>query len=374
MLVGVYAFLVMAAFIPATPDAATMPRWAIIALAPAITLWLPPSRLTVPHLAGFVALSWAFVSLFWSANSYDGAGEFIKLCLLGAVFGIGMRAPSLKPVYIGAALGLWVSAFVVLLERYGQIYVEPHVMQYAGLFINPNLLAEVSALVILGLVIERCWWPIIGLVPCIIIPDSRGPLLALAGIGIIALWRKSKLLMLIAGITVACLLAWWSFKTGKYISTVQRFGLLQDNLRCLNIWGYGLGSYDTVFPYCSNTSINLFFQRAEQAHNDYLQWLIELGPGAVFLFGFVAMCLWRSVNPQRYVIYCFLMEAAVGFPSYMPATAFIAALVLGYLCRDWPSLWPMLRPRRTLFHPGLHGRRTLGFPVLRFAERFGVSL
>lgn len=348
---GVYGFLVMAAFWWGMPDAATLLRWLLIGLAPAFVLWMPPSRWTVPHLVGLAALGWCALTLAWSENFYDGVGLLMRLCLLGAVFGLGSRTQNPRSLFIGCALGLWVSSLFVITEHFGVRLIEPFVMQYAGLFINPNLLAETSVLVLIGVIVYRAWWAVPGLLPSLIEPGSRGAVIALAAVASVPLWKRWP--WTTAGFVLigAAALFIWSFDGGKAISTFQRIGLLLDNLHCLTWLGSGLGSYDTIFPFHA-THIDVLRARAEHAHSDYLELLIELGPGALLFFALAACCLWKAQSPVRFVLAAFLVEASVGFPSYMPASAFIAAFAMGHLCRDWPAVLAGLHRWRNL-----HGAR-----------------
>ena len=176
---SILSFVVMAAFVYDIPSAATLPRWFVIALAPLFVLSMHPSRWTLPHLIGLLALIWAAISLLWTSNRFDGVGELLQWLFLVAVFGIGMRSPSLRPVYIGAGLGIWLSSVFVLVELFHQDgVIKPFVLQYAGLFINPNMLAEVAVLILIGALVHRLWWLVPGILPSVIIPHSRGAVLA----------------------------------------------------------------------------------------------------------------------------------------------------------------------------------------------------
>lgn len=363
-IVGTYAFFIMIMFWWGVPDASVLPRWSLVALSPALILWMPPSHITLQHLLGLCAIGWAALSLHWSANAYDGVAFVLHMAFLCAVFGLGMRVDNMRPVYIGAGLGLWLSSVSIGFEWFGYHPIQPFVMQNAGLFLNPNLLAEVTALVVVGVVIHKIWWLLPGLIPSLIMPGARGALVAVGLTGSIWLWRKSPKLTMAFAVAGLIVLVLWSIDGGKAMSTNQRLLLTMDNLRCLTFWGFGAGSYDTIFPYCAQ-SLDIMKYRPISAHNDYLQFLIELGIGAVLFFALPISCIWGAFKAERYVVIAFMVEALFGFPSYMPATAFMAALAMGHLCRDRVAVFSIFRGGRELFREGL---RRAGFrhePSLR---------
>lgn len=372
-IIGGYAFCLMVAFLWGVPDASVMPRWALIALAPFVMLWMPQGRLTNLHFLGFTALGWAALTMRWGANHYDGVGSLIHLAILGVVFGLGSRVSDMRPVYIGAGLGLWLSSLFVLTEWLGYSLVHPFLMQYAGLFLNPNLLAEVTALVCVGAILNRIWWLLPGLLPSLIMPGSRGALLGLSVALIFAFWRKAP--RLIAGAVVLGLAALtvWSFDGGKHISTMQRVLLMQDNVRCLSWFGWGIGSYDTIFPYCAQ-SIDVLHFRPIHAHSDYFEILIELGIGGILLIAMPVVSIFSSLRIERYVLVAFMAEAAVGFPSYMPATAFMAALAMGHICRDWVAVRDRFHSWRVLFRASVQYARLWNEPSLRPYRRHRLSV
>lgn len=347
-LVAFMAFGVMAAFWPDVSGAALIPRWALIGLAPMLILWMPPSRWTLAHLAGLCLLAWGAVSLAWTSNMRDGAGVLAQWCLLAAVFGLGMRVASLRLVYAAATLGLAVSSAVVLFELVYPSTIQPSGGKHAGLFFNPNMLAEVTALVLIGVIGHRIWWAVALLIPAITFPQGRGAWLALAVAGTVYLWQRSRVAALsvtLLGVCAATVLVLVGFKN---YSSVQRVDLFLDSIPALSWLGNGLGSYDTTFPYFASR-IDVFVNRPQHAHNDYLQLVLELGPGSLFAGWLLYLCLRGPLTIERYVLIAFCVEAAFDFPSYMPATGFMAALVMGHLCRGRRDLRDELHSCRTEF-------------------------
>src|ERR1700688_3719600 len=116
---GILAFLLSVAFAPVYSGAIT-PRWAVIAIGAPIALsFLKPNKLTVLHATGLALLAWAALSLAWTSNRLDGLGELLQWLFLAQVFVLGARAQSLRPVWIGLALGLGVSSLIGILQISG---------------------------------------------------------------------------------------------------------------------------------------------------------------------------------------------------------------------------------------------------------------
>ena len=138
-----------------------------------------------------------------------------------------------------------------------------------------------------------------------------------------------------------------------------RLSIWQDTLRgAQDHWltGSGLGT----FPYAFQRSAMYLPQKTvDYAHNDYLQWLLELGiPGAALLIGclgFVFITTIRSIrgtpsHPLRMYAMGALLGAGgilthawVDFPLQIPAIAALTSLLLG--CASGLAL--LASPRKT---------------------------
>jgi O-antigen ligase len=74
----------------------------------------------------------------------------------------------------------------------------------------------------------------------------------------------------------------------------MRLNITKDSLRMFSqkpIWGWGLGTFPTVYPSFRSFYTNLF---VNEAHNDYAQLLVETG-----LLGF-ALMLWFVISLYRH--------------------------------------------------------------------------
>ena len=91
------------------------------------------------------------------------------------------------------------------------------------------------------------------------------------------------------------------------------------------------------------------------AHNDYLELVYELGAVGAVLGALFAWELWGPLNSARLVLIVFAVEACFAFPSHLPATLAIAALVAGHAVRDRVVVRRVATHRRNFGNPGLAG-------------------
>jgi len=124
---------------------------------------------------------------------------------------------------------------------------------------------------------------------------------------------------------------------GHADSLGQRLGLWQDTIYGLTFWGHGIGSYYLTFPEYAE-HINTLVSRPENAHNDYLEYIYELGIGTIPLAYLVGIAWRGNSGPERYMLVGQLAISAFGFPIHMPMGQFMAALILGSCCGGWIPL------------------------------------
>ncbi len=344
---GLLGFAVAAAFWPGAMSAAIAPRWAVITLiVPVMLLALVARRrrhLTPADLVGMLLLAWATVSLSWTSNLHDGAGELLQWVFLAAVWCLGARM-DLRRIVVGFGLGIWVSSAFAIAQWADEAHLEwlwPRMDGNAGLFVNQNTFAEAGALALVAAVGWRVWWLIPGIMPALIVTESRAAKAAVIVAGIAWLWSRSRwstALLVVCGAGAIAALYALGYKHG---SNVERLAILQDIWNGANFWGYGAGSFSTTFPSLA-THIDTFTWRIEHAHNDFLEIALELGaPGLVLALGLVALAAFGA-SPARYVVIAFAVECALGFASHLPATAFLGVLCAGNACRAWRPVRELL--------------------------------
>jgi len=115
--------------------------------------------------------------------------------------------------------------------------------------------------------------------------------------------------------------------------------------------GSGGGSFYGIFPNYQGQSLQGFHQHA---HNDYLEFAVELGiPAALVLAAFVALALWSAIQIQRsrrtrlykgagfavtMTIFWAAIHSTTDFNLQIPANALtlVSILALAFICRGLP--------------------------------------
>ncbi len=125
----------------------------------------------------------------------------------------------------------------------------------------------------------------------------------------------------------------WTVASHPLASFSDRWSYYTDTMRQLTFFGHGLGSFNGLFP--SFASSDTLAVRTDHVHNDYLEAIFEIGGVAVFVWcALFAVCLRAVVSAERTVLVAVGVQMLFAFPLHLPATAFLAALCLGHLCRD----------------------------------------
>ncbi len=307
------------------------------------------------------------MSLCWTFNLYDGVRNALMFGLLALIF---CAAPlTLRQVYAAMAIGLTINSGVAIAQVYGWDFLSQANVP-AGLFFNRNFGGEIAAMVLTGVIASRLWWAIPGILPTLVLSHCRGAWLALGVAGIVLIWQYNRLAAASVGaVSAAAGATYWLGGS----SIEQRFAVWRDTWDGVTFWGRGIGAFFTTFPEHSTRLDPLVF-RPSTAHADLINLTYELGPGVLLLIGLLVYCLRAPLRAEHYVLIVFLTEGLVGFPLYLPATAFLAALVLGSLCRDRPELcWQDVRSRARVLLGAARGQRRPD-PVPSAARTGAVAL
>lgn len=365
---GVLAFVLTALVVPGLPAGATVPRFAFMAVAVwGVILW---RAIEIPAAVWWL-LAVLAVQVAVYPFIYDGIGGWLQVWLLAGVFCLGRTLTDLRPVWVGAALGLWLNSAAVVAQFWGWHEI-PQMSAHAGLFYNRNVGVETVAMVTVALVYEswrtQRWWPgwlIVGLTPTFL-AGARAPIVALSVAAITATFFQAlndryfrpvpvyrfRILMILL-LTATALAALWSQNSAALTSIEERYNLWFDTILALRPWGHGLGLFEVTFPYYQVHTNGLSI-RFDHAHNDFLQIAYEMG---VVGAGLAAVFVWCLSHCPRsaawYAVLVFLVEACFGFPLYMPVTGFLFALCAGHLFRT-----------RAGVRSGVYGVRTADSPRL----------
>jgi hypothetical protein len=352
---GVFSFLVIVAFVPWFNGGAYSPRWALIALGCAAGIWyvkIPAS--TFAHWCGAALIAFGAVSILWSSSAYDGINELLKFCFLGVVFLLVQQLPSMRPVYVGLAIGIAVNSAIVTAQYFGWQFVPQYIVP-GGLFGNKNYVAEAAAMVLLALIYERMWWHIPAVLPATFLPSAKGAIAGLIAGLVLWVWTRSRLAavaLMLCGLVAGGIL----YQRGyDGTATTERMLFYKSTIAGMTWHGNGLGSFFTHFP-SHSPEINFLVSRPIHAHNDILEMVYELGPGALFYLAFISFLMCGPFGAEKLMLICFLMEGCFAFPLHLPATAFMASLAAGRLCLDRSAVRRLAIARRAAARLGLAAR------------------
>ena len=128
-------------------------------------------------------------------------------------------------------------------------------------------------------------------------------------------------------------------------SVIERWAIWTDTIKGLTFQGHGIGSYYFLFPFVNET-FDTTLARPEHPHNELLEIWFELGTIGVFLYASMVAAAYRVADDvSRCLIAAFITIGMFEFPSHVPLTAFIGALVLGHAPMRGSSIWAEYEPR-----------------------------
>lgn len=278
---------------------------------------------------GFAFICYATISLAWTEVLNIAWFHLLQLIVLALVFVIGQNIKDLTAIFKGLALGLGVSAVVCLFQWHGYNSVYSLSNAPAGLFINPNIFSEVSAVILVSLVVIKLYWWIPVTLPGLLIVHSRAAYVGL-GVGLLfAVWKYNRYYA-IALVVLIGLIASVLYKGGFDLSSVkERFNLWADTIQGFKFFGNGVGSYEALFPYYA-THIDTEIARPRYAHNDLLQIIFEFGIGSL-LFLMALFNVFKTRKPEIIIVLTIGAISLFTYPLHLPVPAFIAFLVAGFV-------------------------------------------
>src|ERR1700733_1155727 len=279
--------------------------------------------LVLRNLDKWSILAFFLMIAYWP--NVEGAATTLRWCLLYAFVPLLVHFRcnlNFHHLFIALSFGIGINSVYVLFQWFGyrpviQIFNSP-----PGLFINGNILAETTALVIVGCLIHRLYYLLPLLAPSMLLPMQRGSMIALAIVGMIYYYRK------LGKVTLSFLMVFMFILIGY--SIIFRLNSLQDRLELwtftithLTWLGNGFDSFRINYLNVSNLLDNSYY--IIHAHNDILELIYSYGIFAIIPIGAIGLSLWTN-NPLRYVIATFVIEGLFEFPLFMPTTLFIASL------------------------------------------------
>jgi Lipid A core - O-antigen ligase and related enzymes len=318
--------------------------------------WSPNPFATLLGWTVFLALWTAAYAVCHLPSSYLG---WILLAVAVSTLFQAVYGPMAHATGSEWILGLW-----------GRVNVD----QVSGTFTNRNLFAGYLALT--GPLAIGMWWsdriPLVGRLPVLL--RVAGALLSGALVGLALLASASRLGaaagvfgMLVAGVlwlqrqkglnravrwslyaTAAAALAaaLWYGLAPLVLRYVER-GLESDRWEVWRLmlgelpwhywmFGVGLGGFEAVFKTVQSAALRVWY---DHAHNDLLQWLLEMGIMGAVLFGIALLALWRRRRNDtlRAALYGGLVAIALvglgDFSWHLSGTQLVIACYLGILLR-----------------------------------------
>lgn len=317
--------VVITAYVPGFTGAAIPTGWlALCLLIPVLIL-----NIEFKFGYGFAFVCYAGLSLLWSNSLNIGLFAYTQILVLACVFLIGYNLKDIRPIFKGLGVGLGICSIVAIAQYFGFRGIFTLNDMVASLFINPNIYSELSALLLISFVVFKLWWFIPTALPGLILVHSRTALLAL-GLGmLVAIWRMNKKLAVITLIIVMAASLYFYWGQFQTTSITERFALWSDTIKGFTLFGHGVGSYETMFPYYA-TEINTEIARPKFAHNDILNLIFEFGIGSILIL----MVLFNVLNHKRkeaIIVWSVMVVSTFTFPFHIPATAFVALLVAGFI-------------------------------------------
>lgn len=272
------------------------------------------------------------ISLLWTENFNIGLFFLFQFIGLWGIYCLGKVLKDLKPLFKGLAVGLGISGLIAIEFQAGFYSVGN---ERAGLFVNPNIFCEVSAVIFIGLIALKLWWWIWLAIPGLMIVHSRA---ALATVGIcflVMILKKDRVYGTLGLMFVLLVLLLRIDTLTDLNSTNQRIDLWVDTFRGLNFFGNGIGSYEILYPLYA-THIDTLISRPRYAHNDLLHLVFEFGIGTLLLIPIILKINLKS--DYAIILYGIFIISLFAFPLHVPVLAFLASLVAGYLSRDNDSI------------------------------------
>lgn len=332
-----FGFALMAAFWPGIAGAATTPRWIVAGLLGLAWFVRPPLPRSSCIAVGVLLTGWMALSLSWSAGFLDGVDATLKFALAVMAFSVGTRLSDLRPLFVGAAVGLAISSVIAIAQAYGWHGIPSIDDAPAGLFVNRGRLGSAAALVIVGLVSLRILrFDLIAMVlPGLLLANNRAAFLAL-GAGLCFVPAPKAVRAIVIGFALAGAAIVLAAK-GIDTSASERLWIWQDTLSGVTFWGHGLGSFRELYPtyldaFAQSWALTTAPTRPEHPHNELLWLLFEGGVPALLLAAAFGVALWRSCgHEQRAVLACLFVLAQFAMPLHDPATLIVGALVAGFV-------------------------------------------
>jgi len=279
----------------------------------------------------WLLLAFVLFTAYWP--NVEGAATTLRWCSLFAFVPLLIHFKAdlqFKHLFIACSLGVGINSIFCLFQWFGyrpvvQIFNSP-----PGLFINGNILAEATALVIVGCLVYRLYYLLPLMVPAMLLPMQRASVIALLIVGMIAIKLNVKWKLLLCGIIILII----------FSSLLLRSTSIQDRLELwtfatthLNLLGHGINSFRNEYLNYFDIVDNSY--SIIHIHNDLLELIFDYGIFGVIFYTAIILGTVFTKSTLKYVVLAFLIEGLFGFPLYVPTTLFITSLCFYDCLRNW---------------------------------------
>ena len=343
---GLLAFLVGVAYVPALPSNATVGRWIVLGLIVSILLYRVRLRPGPGHWLAAALGVWMLAGFAWAVSLWDHAGAAVQWLVLGMVFVVAAERPDLTSWWRGLCAGITVSTAFALAQAAGFNPVwTVYDGGYVGLFLSKNMAAEISTLALVGAIglawrdLRSNWWLLPGPAVAVYMVGSRVAVLALLVAAMTRAWLAidradrpiAGLVLVTGGALVAVLILVFApgllSMNGSWLYVTDRWLIWRHVVPLITLWGDGLGSFQIAMT------------TVEFAHNELIQYGFELGVGVFLLVGIFVYAFGGSDVIERCALAALVAQCMVWFPLHAPATAMVFATLAGALCGARNPAW-----------------------------------
>ena len=292
-----------------------------------------------------------WISTIWGPP-LDSAERAWQFTVIGMAFVLGstLSDRDYRHVVYAFGAGILLNLPIVYLQSIGWEGIAT-AEDPAGFFFNGTFLANSAALALVSLA-ALVNLPVLGVLTvallwAIVIAGGKG---ALVGVGLTlaaAFWNRQR--MGAVGVFLCgILIGYWLILQGSNSLEVRLpvwFNSLELIMR--NPFGYGASSFWSAYPAVHDfflpTDPGVFgpYIHPRTAHNDLITLTVEFGiPGlALFLALIIGLlrvpCESRADFSAHYGLWAFMALGIFNFPLYNPTAAAFAAVLGGYLSRNW---------------------------------------
>lgn len=335
--VSVVAFIISVAYVPGITGMTIPTGWAAMSLTLPFATWreLPTHSL---HVVGAGFLCYACASLAWAPSPLFGIFHLWQLGCIALAFILGGQLRDLRPIMYGLGIGVTISSGVCIAQWFGY---SPVLMNWqerpSGLMYNSVAMGTTAGIVFVWLIAQRVWWLAIGVLPSVVLTQSRGTWIAVAAVALLSrsYWFGLVILACVVGL----------FVFGMNPGDVLRMALWVEAGKRLTISGAGAGAIESVYL---NTGEGGLIS-PEYLHSEPLDFLFHFGIAGLAAIALLIAPLLNIDKPEWYPYAGFFVMSLYSFPLHISVAAFAGAVLAGHLCRDWALVWNDFNRRRLGF-------------------------